>query len=269
MSSITKKRASDLIDYVVGQIGKPYWYGTYGQVATESLLKSKRNQYPYFYTADDFESQLGKIVHDCCGLVKGFTMKPDKESPPVYSAELDKNVRGLWEMRDVSNSGYMKDFTFIPGALVFMKDNDHVGVYIGHAEVVEAHSHKRGVIKTNLFERNWERWALISEWFEYDESAPVPYEASEYTVDDFPIKVHKIVGDVSNTKTGWKVQFLQTLLTAAGYTCDVDGEFGKQTMCALKSYQVDHNLVPDGVAGVNTFSSIMEFNQRNHLGVYM
>lgn len=264
-----KKKASDLITYVKAQIGQPYWYGTYGQTATESLLKSKRNQYPYFYTADDFESQLGKKVHDCCGLVKGFMMTLDNSSAPIYSTELDKNVRGLWEMRDRENSGYMGSFPLIPGALVFMPGNDHVGVYIGNAMVVEAHSHKRGVITTNLFERNWERWALIPDWFEYDLPSPVPYEASDYAADDFPFHVHNIVGDVTNLSGGWKVYFLQTLLTSAGYDCGgVDGEFGNKTMSALKAYQVDHNLVPDGVAGINTFCSILEFNQRNMLGIY-
>lgn len=263
-----KKKASDFILYVQKQIGKPYWYGTYGQVATESLLKSKRNQYPYFYTADDFESQLGLEVHDCCGLVKAFMMKESADTPPVYSSELDKNVRGLWEMRSRVDSGYMDSFSYKPGALVFMAGNDHVGVYIGHGEVVEAHSHKKGVIKTNLFERNWERWAILPDWFEYDLPSPVFYEASDFSADDFPFNVHGIVGDVSNSKAGWKVQFLQTLLSAAGYKCDVDGEFGNQTMSALKSYQVDHNLEPDGVAGINTFCSILEYNQRNLLGIY-
>lgn len=263
-----KKKASELVQYVQQQVGKPYWYGTYGQVATAELLKSKKIQYPYFYTANDFESQLGKEVHDCCGLVKGFMMKQSYDTPPVYSSELDKNVRGLWEMRSRVNSGYMNTFSYRPGTLVFMAENEHVGVYIGHGEVVEAHSHGKGVIKTILWERNWERWAEIPDWFEYDIPAPTCYEASDYSADEFPFIVHKLIGNVKRGDKGWRVNFVQTLINAAEYKCEVDGEFGSETEVAVRKYQVDHCLEPDGIVGLNTFCSVLEFNQRNMLGVY-
>lgn len=40
------KTNTGLVAYATAQIGNPYWYGTFGQVATEALLKSKMAQYP-------------------------------------------------------------------------------------------------------------------------------------------------------------------------------------------------------------------------------
>jgi hypothetical protein len=54
-----------LVEYCRAQLGKPYWYGTYGQTATERLYHDKKKQYPSYYTASNFMQQLGQRVHDC------------------------------------------------------------------------------------------------------------------------------------------------------------------------------------------------------------
>ena len=61
-----------LVEYALAQLGKPYWWGTFGQTASAELLAQKRAQYPEYYTADDFKSQFGQRVHDCVGLIKGY-----------------------------------------------------------------------------------------------------------------------------------------------------------------------------------------------------
>ena len=64
------KTGKGLAEYAIAQLGKPYWWGTFGQTANASLLAAKRAQYPSYYQANDFQSQFGKKVHDCVGLVK-------------------------------------------------------------------------------------------------------------------------------------------------------------------------------------------------------
>ena len=44
------KTAEGLVNYCRLQIGKPYWYGTYGQKATQELLEYKKKQYASQYT---------------------------------------------------------------------------------------------------------------------------------------------------------------------------------------------------------------------------
>ena len=37
------KTNDGLVNYAKAQLGKPYWYGTFGNTASKSLLNSKKN----------------------------------------------------------------------------------------------------------------------------------------------------------------------------------------------------------------------------------
>ena len=39
------KTNTGLVAYAKAQLGKPYWYGTFGQTASEALYKDKSRQY--------------------------------------------------------------------------------------------------------------------------------------------------------------------------------------------------------------------------------
>ena len=56
---MTTKTGEGLAQYALAQLGRPYWWGTFGQTASAALLAQKRAQYPEYYTADDFKSQFG------------------------------------------------------------------------------------------------------------------------------------------------------------------------------------------------------------------
>ena len=60
--------------------------------------------------------------------------------------------------------------------------------------------------------------------------------------------------------SGDEVKKLQKALNDAGYSLDVDGEFGKKTQNAVKSYQQKNGLSVDGIVGVNTWNSLSENN---------
>ena len=56
------------------------------------------------------------------------------------------------------------------------------------------------------------------------------------------------------------VKVLQTLLIGYGYSCGkaaADGNFGNNTINALKSYQKENKLVVDGVCGGKTWASLL------------
>lgn len=56
---------------------------------------------------------------------------------------------------------------------------------------------------------------------------------------------------------GQQVTLLQQRLTSIGYGVGkIDGIFGAKTLEAVKAYQAEHNLVVDGIVGVNTWKSI-------------
>ena len=50
---MASKTNTGLVAYAKAQVGNPYWYGTFGQVATEALLKSKMAQYPGQFEGSD------------------------------------------------------------------------------------------------------------------------------------------------------------------------------------------------------------------------
>ena len=65
------KTGQGLAEYALAQLGRPYWWGCFGQRADGALYAQKKKQYPGYYTAADFPSQYGQKVHDCVGLIKG------------------------------------------------------------------------------------------------------------------------------------------------------------------------------------------------------
>lgn len=157
------KNNKGLADYAIAQLGRPYWYGTFGQIATPSLLVQKRKQYPKYYTATDFPAQYGMRVHDCVGLIKGYLWSDGPDGKPQYDPKTDVSANGLFSKCD------LKGFTMASmpdkvGVCVFMQG--HVGIYIGDGWVVEARGHAYGVVKTRLDKRAWKKWGFVP-WIQY------------------------------------------------------------------------------------------------------
>lgn len=123
------KTNTGLVEYALAQLGKPYWWGTFGQTASAALLAQKREQYPEYYKANDFKPQFGQRVHDCVGLIKGYLWSDTPQSAPTYKASQDVAVSGLYlTCKEHGNMGTMPD---LPGVCVFMANMGHVGVYVG------------------------------------------------------------------------------------------------------------------------------------------
>ena len=154
---MTKTNAG-LVEYCKAQLGLPYWYGTFGQKASAALYADKKEQYPEYYTAKDFQSQYGKRVHDCAGLIKGYLWSDTPTSSPKYDPKTDYGATGFYQ--HCTKKGSLDTFDHIPGRLVFKgkpTKMTHIGVYVGNGEVIEAKGHKYGVIKSKL-NSSWSYW---------------------------------------------------------------------------------------------------------------
>lgn len=251
------KTGQGLAEYAKAQLGKPYWWGTFGQTANAGLLAQKRTQYPERYTADDFESQLGQKVHDCVGLIKGYRWCDTPDSEPAYKSVQDVAVSGLY--MSCHESGSIDTMPDIPGVCVFMRDMSHVGVYVGGGYVVEATGHARGVVKTKLAGRGWGLWGK-PRWISY-EAAATPAQpaqtttqatASALTVTGLPLLRY---GD-----KGEAVRAAQLLLIGRGYSCGrcgADGEIGQDTCNAVIAYQRACGLQQDGIIGAQTWARLI------------
>ena len=249
------KTGKGLAEYALAQLGKPYWYGCFGQTANAGLLAQKRTQYPERYTADDFESQFGKRVHDCVGLIKGYLWCDTPDSEPIYKASQDVAVSGLFMV--CPENGSIDTMPDLPGVCVFMRDMSHVGVYVGDGWVVEATGHARGVVKTKLAGRGWGLWGK-PRWISY-ETAATPAQptaatptASTLTVTGLPLLRYGDKGEC--------VRSAQLLLIGRGYSCGrcgADGEVGQDTCNAVIAFQRTHGLQQDGIIGAQTWARLI------------
>ena len=253
------KTGQGLKEYAIAQLGRPYWWGCFGQRADGALYAQKKAQYPAYYTATDFSSQYGQKVHDCCGLIKGYLWCDTPDGSPKYNSAQDVAVGGLY--KKCGRKGDISTLPEAPGVCVFMADMGHVGVYIGNGEVVEAMGHAFGVVKTRVENRGWAYWGM-PEWISYDEAAHNGPSGTPATTEaDFKLSFRIL----REGCVGEDVRALQLMLKARGYQCGTygpnkdgaDGDFGAATKAKLISYQSAAGLAPDGEAGPDTMGALL------------
>lgn len=268
-----------LVEYAKAQLGKPYWYGCFGQMSAESLYMSKKRQYPGYYTANDFKSQYNQRVHDCIGLIKGYLWSDTFTSVPKYNSSQDVSADGMLSL--CNEKGNISTIPELPGVLVFSPQ--HVGVYIGNGYVVEARGHKYGVVKTKLSSRGWKDWGKCP-WIEYEEPKKEVYNNSNENLvlsfqkaalaDGAKLPKYGADGDYgSETLAAMQTcvvkrrivhkyknctKLVQRLLGFTGN--DVDGKCGPQTANAIKNFQKKNGLVVDGTVGANTWKVLLKIN---------
>lgn len=237
-----EKTALGLVEYAKAQLGRPYWYGTFGQGARQSLHDQKKRQYPKQY-AWEYNGETTK-VHDCVGLIKGYLWCDNPEdTTPVYNAAQDKSASTMYTA--CKTKGEMATMPDVPGVLVFF--TGHVGVYIGNGEVVEARSRSYGVCKSKLADRPWKTWGYCPY---------VTYEVAQKPTDmGLPV--------LKRGATGASVKAMQILLMGYGYDMEgygADATFGGATERALKAYQTAVGLEADGFCGSKTWSKLLGLN---------
>ena len=122
---------------------------------------------------------------------------------------------------------------------VFVKDGSkmsHTGLYLGDGTTMEC---SNGVQHKNLASK-WTHYAIPA--FLYSD---LPEPTTKPTLRK---------GD-----SGTYVTLLQTELIQRGYDCGkagADGKFGSGTLAAVKSFQSDNGLEPDGVVGSKTWTAL-------------
>lgn len=164
------KTNTGLVSYAKAQLGKPYWYGCFGQLSSKALYTSKKKQYPKQYIWSCPASQLGIKVHDCIGLIKGYLWSDStSDTTPTYNGSQDVSANGMLEK--CKQKGTITTMPDIPGILVFLPG--HVGVYIGDGYVIEAKGHAYGVVKSKLKGRGWKNWGKCP-WITYVETSDKP-----------------------------------------------------------------------------------------------
>jgi len=220
---------SRLISYAEAQLGRPYWYGCFGQTANASLYAQKSKQYPDMYnkwSKESFVDQYGERVHDCVGLIKGAVWSNgDPNATPLYNADQDVSANGLIKL--CTETGAISTIPEVKG-LVVWKDN-HVGIYIGNGNVIEAKGHSYGVVRSKLAERPFTKWGKLPTSFVIYESKPV--QTCSVTL---PV--------LFKGSKGQAVKTLQACLDVYGYGIQIDGSYGPATEKAVKDFKKKKGL---------------------------
>ena len=157
------KNNTELVSYCHKLLdrGARYWFGCFGQVASESLRSVKAKQYPSQYKSSrnkQYEKDIKekRIVTDCSGLIKGFMMLRDN-GRIVYTPSLDLGANGYFNK--ATEKGLIKDMPDIPGLAVWK--SGHIGVYVGNGKVIEARGFDYGVQEYNLSDRSFKYWLKV------------------------------------------------------------------------------------------------------------
>ena len=136
-----------------------------------------------------------------------------------------------------------------PGAILLRSPTSdiggHIGVAVGDGRgIVEAHSTSVGVVeRQDAHQRRWSAGVCIR-GVQYQATGPTQGYAAP-------------AGVLRQGQRGLLVERLQVALRTRGYDPGpTDGDYGPRTARAVRAYQVDRGLVPDGEAGPITLGAL-------------
>ena len=240
----------------------PYWYGTYGQIASEALYKEKKRQYSAQYSKwskESFSSQYGMKVHDCAGLIKGYLMSPcidangivtDPLKPSVYNDQYDWSANMM--IQHCSETGDIKTIPEEEGLIVW-KDG-HVGLYDKNGYVIEERGHSYGTVRTRLADRPFVKWGRLSVIEYVKDPAPSPTPAPSGSISMPTLKK----GDKKD-----EVTLFQICMNDLGYKdqdrqyLEVDGSMGGRSVYVLNLFKADNCLPVNGICDDATWQKIL------------
>ena len=232
-----------------------YIWGTAGEAWTEAKQKALEK------TTDDDRALgraygskwIGHTVADCSGL---FSWAFRKLGSSMYHGSDTMYKKYCTDKGELKKGKRTDRGTLKPGTAVFVwngKTYSHVGLYIGDNTVIEAMSTINGVTTSRVTAGKWTHWG---------ELAGVDYVNTgneQLKMNNEQLNAKKR-GTIRKGSKGEDVRECQAILDRLGYDLGqwgVDGDFGKDTLAAVKAFQEDHGLVVDGIVGKMTWRELM------------
>ena len=196
-------KADALVQYAVNAVGGGYCWGADGQVCSPAVRRELANRTSNTETRNNLLSLCakwdGKKVWDCSGLFRGAWRALLK-----YRSGGATGIYNKW----CSMTGTIDTLPDEPGIAVFRgtpNNMEHVGLYIGVGEVIDARGSAKGVVRGTLESYGrWTHWGRLED-VDYSEE-----ETEEKpTVTD--VKWHATV----KTQTGNGINLWDTPLKSA------------------------------------------------------
>ena len=213
-----------------------YIWGKSGQTWTQASQNAATREMTVKYG----QQWVGKRVADCSGL---FVFAFRENGGKIYHGS-----DTIWNKYTVpeTRTALAGQIKIRYGAAVFQVNEGrrtHIGWYIGGGMCLEAQGTRTGCVLSPL-----------ATWDEAAELTAADYTGEIYeTFDLLPLQTLK-KGD-----RGELVRYLQTQLIATGYDVGAkgaDGAFGSDTLSAVRAFQSDKGLTPDGVVGKQTWAAV-------------
>ena len=235
----TKSKQKQKVDYMVSK------YGTSWQKNSEAKDDN------YYGAAMYGEKWIGHRVADCSGLFR-WAFNEFK----VYIAHGSNTIwKSYCTEKGNLNGGRRTDGkTLQPGTAVFTDkngDKTHIGLFIGGGKVIEASGTQAGVCMSNVNATKWKCWGELKNVSYGEADTGFPSETTWRPT-------------IRRGNKGDDVKYVQTVLYNLGYdlgSYGIDGDFGRATEAAVKEFQRDHKLNPDGVVGPLTYEELEKANR--------
>lgn len=229
-----------------------YWYGTYGNKCTKAKYEAKKKQYPDHYGSSRTSGYMkdieeGRRCADCVGMIKSFFWTSGRyDTDPKYGSNgcPDKSANGMYELcKKKGKVGKIGTIPDIPGVIVWK--SGHIGVYVGDGYTVEMKGFAYDCVRNKVTKGPWTNWGMLPDsMISYDDiPTPGPTPKPEKLGDR----------DLKKGCEGDDVKELQNDLLKLGYSLPkygADGDFGSETVKAVKAFQKEYGLPVDGVMNV-------------------
>lgn len=231
--AIVKKKSKRIVDIALVHVGEKYILGA------RAPLGNKAWKGPW-----DCAEFASWCTFQASGIIYGAEPKDDPLLADAYT--------GYWAEHASRDNALVsvEDAVRIPGAVLLRVPMDrrtgHIAISDGLGGTIEAHSLKRGVVKERAVGRRWDYGVLVPN---------IEYQMTEDLISiDSPtniLRLNKIL------MFGTKVRKVQRALIKLGYSPGkADGIYGPQTAYAVRQFQLDNNLVPDGEVGEITMKEL-------------
>ena len=224
-----------------------YIWGTAGEQWTEAKQKALEK------TTDPDRAQgraygskwTGHTVADCSGL---FSWAFKKLGGYMYHGSDTMYKKYCTDKGELKKGKRTDRGTLKPGTAVFVWNGStysHVGLYVGDNTVIEAMSTINGVTTSRVTAGKWTHWGELS--------------GVDYAAENSQLNT-EIPGTIRRGNKGETVRKCQEILDRLGYdlgSWGVDGDFGKDTLAAVKAFQREYGLETDGIVGPKTWEKLL------------
>lgn len=252
-----------------------YMYAAYGFKVTTATIeaKAKQNLNGWYNTTRINALKAVANKHptywgfDCVNMIKGILWGWDGDESKTYGGA----QYGSKGVPDTNANGFISRCNNVstnfdnlqPGEAVWL--DGHIGVHIGEGLCVECTPRWSNSVQITRIENVPNQHPEIKHsrrWVKRGKIPEISY--TDYTMES------ETLGDgvLKLGMCGASVEALQNILIKCGYDVGpdgADGEFGINTQNAVKKFQQDHNIYPNGVCDSDTLTAILAIDDSENI----